>query len=145
MHALKSAATSILMALLITGIAFGPIGCAALKSPCTALSVQQITDADLVLKGIQKYYAPLQALVTLVPTVGGALAVAIPAVLNEADLALNNLGQILATKCADDAKVTLAQIALSAIEALFNSTDVQKLMATPQYKASLARYSPKGY
>jgi hypothetical protein len=142
---LKSFATSILMALLITGIAFGPVGCAGLmKSPCTTLNPQKMLEAELVLKGIQKWYASLQALVPLIPGAGSVLAIAIPAALSGADLALNDLGQILATNCADDARVSLAQIALNTIEALFNNTEVQKLMATPQFKSNLARYTYKG-
>jgi hypothetical protein len=117
-----------------------------IKNPCATLTPQKITDADLVFKGIQKFYAPLQALVAMgvnipLPGAGPLVANGIAGLLAGADVALNNLGTIIASNCANDAQVTLAQILLNSLEGLFNTPEIQKVLTTPQYKMQLKRIS----
>lgn len=112
-------------------------GCALFQKPCTQAGQAQLTSAENILHGIQAAYNPLQALVASIPTAGPIIAAAAPTALAGADLALQNLGTIIATGCANDAQVTLAQIALNDIQNLFKQVDVQKALATPAVQAKL--------
>jgi hypothetical protein len=118
-------------------------GCAMFQKPCSENSQAQMVKATIVLNGIQKYYNPLQALVPLIPTAGPILAIAIPAALAAADLALQNLGAIIASNCANDSQVTLAEIALNSIEKVFSNPEVKAALATPQAQMNLKMLQTK--
>jgi hypothetical protein len=122
---------------LIIVISMALSGCALLQKPCTQAGQAQLTDAEMVLKGIQAVYNPLQALVASIPTAGPIIAAAAPVALAAADVALQNLGAIIASGCANDAQVTLAQIALTSIQNLFKQAAVQQALTTPAVQRKL--------
>jgi hypothetical protein len=130
----------------IIALSFGVMGASCLnnlKHPCTQATQTQITDAEIILKGIQAVYNPLQALVAAIPTAGPIIAAAAPIALAAADVALQNLGTIIASNCANDPQVTLAQIALNTIENLFKLPEVQQALQTPAAQAKLKALKAK--
>ena len=124
---------------LVMVLALALPGCALFQKPCTQAGQTQLTDAEMILKGIQAVYNPLQALVAAIPTAGPLIAAAAPMALAAADVALQNLGAIIATGCANDPQVTLAQIALNDIQNFFKQAEVQKALATPAVQLKLKR------
>lgn len=122
---------------LIVVLALALSGCALFQTPCSKAGQAQLTDAEMVLKGIQAAYSPLQALVAAIPTAGPIIAAAAPVALAAADVALQNLGAIIASGCANDAQVTLAQIALTSIQNLFKQAAVQQALTTPAVQRKL--------
>lgn len=104
-------------------------GCAVFQKPCTQAGADSLDKAKNTLAQIQQYYDPLQAMVPLIPTAGPILATAIPIALSVADQALNVLGTMIATGCADNQGLNLAQIALDKIRDVFNLKETKQLMA----------------
>lgn len=104
-------------------------GCALFQKPCTPAGSADLDKAKAVMAGIQQYYNPLKDLVASAPTVGPILAVTIPLALSAADTALDALGKMIASGCAADNTINLAQLVLSNIKNLFAQTQVQELAA----------------
>jgi len=100
-------------------------GCAIFQKPCSPEGLSSLQTAINIRAEIQAYYGLLQGLVQFIPTAGPILAVGIPLALSAADQALNGLGTMIATGCAMDKEVTLAQIVLNQIKALFEQPEVK--------------------